>query len=167
MACRSDGAAIIHSVWREKQSSTASPSVVKSFPVCRAINPEHYAIRCAAAQDYEAFYTKEIEFRRLMAYPPFAALASVIARGTNEEEALSRSAALGRLLQPPPEGVRVLGPAAAALARLKNEYRYQMLLKASTRKRLNEILADLRRFAQSEKWNPTSLVIDVDPINML
>ena len=102
-----------------------------------------------------------------MAYPPFAALASVIVRGTNEEEALSRSAALGRLLQPAPEGVRVLGPAAAALARLKNEYRYQMLLKASTRKRLNEILADLRRFAQADKWTPTSLVIDVDPVTLL
>jgi len=133
----------------------------------QTINPEHYAIRCAAAQDYEAFYAKEIEFRRLMAYPPFAALASVIVRGTNEEEALSRSAALGRLLLHPPEGVRVLGPAAAALARLKNEYRYQMLLKASTRKRLNEILADLRRYAQADKWNPTSLVIDVDPVTLL
>src|SRR5258708_19349316 len=99
-----------------------------------------------------------------MAYPAFAALASVIVRGTDEEEALSRSAALGRILQPAPEGVRVLGPAAAALARLKNEYRYQMLLKAATRKRLNEILSDLRRFAAAEKWNPTSLLIDLDPM---
>jgi primosomal protein N' (replication factor Y) len=135
--------------------------------VIQTINPDHYAVRCAAAQDYEAFYTKEIEFRRLMAYPPFAALASVIVRGANEEDALSRSAALGRLLQPPPDGVRVLGPAAAALARLKNEYRYQMLLKAATRARLNEVLTDLRRFAHGEKWNPTSLVIDVDPVTLL
>jgi primosomal protein N' (replication factor Y) len=133
----------------------------------QTINPDHYAIRCAAAQDYEAFYKKEIEFRRSMAYPPFAALANVIVQGRDDEEALSRSAALGRLLQPPPEGVRVLGPAAAALARLKSEYRYQMLLKASSRKRLNETLGELRRFAAAEKWNPTSLVIDVDPMTIL
>jgi len=133
----------------------------------QTINPDHYAVRCAAAQDYEAFYTKEIEFRHSMSYPPFSSLASVIVRGTREEEALSRSAALGRLLQPAPEGVRVLGPAAAAMARLKNEYRYQMLVKASTRKRLAAVLADLRRYAQAEKWNAASLVIDVDPMSLI
>jgi len=133
----------------------------------QTINPDHYAIQCAAAQDYQAFYEKEIHFRRALTYPPFAALANVIVQGRDDEEALSRSAALGRVLQPAPEGVRVLGPAAAALARLKNEYRYQMLLKAATRKRLNQILGDLRRFAASEKWPPTSLVIDVDPVTLL
>ena len=46
----------------------------------QTVNPDHYAIRCAAAQDYEAFYSKEIEFRRLMSYPPFAALANVVVR---------------------------------------------------------------------------------------
>jgi len=61
----------------------------------------------------------------------------------------------------------VMGPAAAAMARIKNEYRFQMLLKAATRKRLNQVLGDLRRFTTAEKWNPTSLVIDVDPMTLL
>ena len=133
----------------------------------QTVNPDHYAIRFAAEQDYEKFYAKEIEFRRLMHYPPFGALANVIVRGTREEEALARSAALGRLLNPAPEGVKILGPAAASLARLKNEYRYQMLIKTSSRKRLNEILGQVRGFAAAEKWNPTSLVIDVDPMTIL
>jgi primosomal protein N' (replication factor Y) (superfamily II helicase) len=133
----------------------------------QTINPDHYAIQCAAAQDYQAFYEKEIHFRRALTYPPFAALANIIVQGRDEEEALSRSAALGRVLQPAPEGVRVLGPAAAAVARIKSEYRFQMLLKAATRKRLNQILCELRRFAAAEKWNPTSLVIDVDPMTLL
>jgi primosomal protein N' (replication factor Y) len=133
----------------------------------QTINPDHYAIVCAAAQDYEKFYTKEIEFRRLLAYPPFGALANVIVRGRQEEEALSRSASLGRLLAPAPEGVRVLGPAPAPVARLKNEYRYQMLVKASSRKRLNELLGEIRRFAASEKWPAASLALDVDPMTLL
>ena len=133
----------------------------------QTINPDHYAIQCAAAQDYETFYEKEIEFRRALSYPPFTALANIIVQGRNEEEALSRSAALGRLLQPAPEGVRVMGPAPAPVARIKNEYRYQMLLKTATRKRLNEILGDLRRFAAAEKWSATALVIDVDPMTLL
>src|SRR5258706_2963700 len=88
----------------------------------QTINPDHYAVECTAAQDYEAFYKKEIEFRRAMSYPPFAALANVMVRATHEEDALTRSAALARLLQPAPEGVRVLGPAVGAVAKLKNEF---------------------------------------------
>ena len=130
-------------------------------------NPDHYAVRGAAAQDYEAFYRKEIEFRRLLNYPPYAEMANVIIRGSNEADALERSTEMGLLMQPAPEGVKVMGPAAAAVARIKNEYRYQMLLKAATRKRLNQVLGDLRRFAHNEKWNATSLMIDVDPITLM
>jgi primosomal protein N' (replication factor Y) len=133
----------------------------------QTINPDHYAVRCAAAQDYEAFYTKELEFRRMMSYPPFGVMANIIVRGARQEEALERSAALARLIGPAPEGVRVMGPAAAALARLKNEYRYQMLLKSASRKRLNEIVGELRRFAAGEKWGAGALVADIDPVTLL
>jgi len=95
------------------------------------------------------------------------ALASVMVRGTRDEEALARSASLGRLLNPAPEGVRVMGPAAAAVARIKNEYRYQMLLKSADRKQLNRILGEIRRFAAAEKWSATALAIDVDPVTLL
>ena len=64
----------------------------------QTINPDHYAIRCAAEQDYEEFYAKEIEFRRLMSYPPFRRAGERDGAGAREEEALERSAALGRLL---------------------------------------------------------------------
>jgi primosomal protein N' (replication factor Y) len=133
----------------------------------QTINPDHYAIQYAASQNYEAFYKKEIEFRRAMSYPPFGALANVWVRAPSEEEAMARSGALARSIQPAPEGVRVLGPAAAAMVRLKNEYRYQMLLKSASRKRLNEVLQRLRGFALEEKWNATALVIDVDPVTMM
>jgi primosomal protein N' (replication factor Y) len=133
----------------------------------QTITPDHYAIQCAAEQDYEKFYRKEIEFRRLMYYPPFGALANIIVRSTNEEDALSRSAALGRLLSPAPEGVRVMGPAPSPVLRVKSEYRYQMLLKTSSRKRLGELLSQIRRFAAAEKWGPANLAIDVDPMTLL
>jgi primosomal protein N' (replication factor Y) (superfamily II helicase) len=133
----------------------------------QTIQPEHYAIQCAAEQDYEKFYRKEIEFRRLMYYPPFGAMANVVIRSTNEEDALARSAALGRLLNPAPEGVRVMGPAAAPVLRVKSEYRYQVLLKSAGRKRLSEVLGEVRRFAAAEKWGSANLAIDVDPMTLL
>ena len=133
----------------------------------QTINPDHYAIQCAAEQDYEKFYRKEIEFRRALHYPPFGAMASIVVRSANEEDALARSAALGRLLSPAPEGVRVMGPAPAPVLRVKSEYRYQVLLKTSSRKRLSEMLGDVRRFAAAEKWGPANLAIDVDPMTLL
>jgi len=102
-----------------------------------------------------------------MYYPPFGALANIIVRSTSEEDALARSAALGRLLNPAPEGVRVMGPAAAPVLRVKSEYRYQMLLKTASRKRLSEVLGEVRRFATAEKWGPANLAIDVDPMTLL
>ena len=77
------------------------------------------------------------------------------------------SAELGRLLDPAPEGVKVLGPAEAPVPKLKSEFRYQLLLKAVNRKRLNEVLRDLQRFAHDHKWRSTALVIDVDPLTLL
>ena len=63
-------------------------------------NPEHYAIRFASEQNYDGFYAKEIQFRKLMRYPPFSALANVLVRSQKQEEALKMSAELGRLLDP-------------------------------------------------------------------
>ncbi|HYL34416.1 MAG TPA: primosomal protein N' [Bryobacteraceae bacterium] len=133
----------------------------------QTINPEHYAIRFASEQNYAGFYAKEIQFRKLMRYPPFSALANVLVRSQKQEDALARSTELGRLLDPAPEGLKVLGPAEAPVPKLKSEFRYQLLLKAASRKRLNETLRDLQKFAREQKWNPTSLVIDVDPLTLL
>ncbi len=118
----------------------------------QTINPEHYAIRFASEQNYDGFYEKEIQFRKLMRYPPFAALANVLVRSQKQEEALAMSTELGRMLDPAPEGLKVLGPAEAPVPKLKSEFRYQLLIKAVDRKRLNETLRDLRRFAQQRKW---------------
>lgn len=133
----------------------------------QTINPDHYAIRYASKQDYLGFYEKELQFRRFMRYPPFAALANVLVRSVKQEDAHRMATELGYMLTPAPENIKVLGPAEAPVARLKTEYRYQLLIKSASRKRLNELLNQIRRFAAEHKWNATSLVIDVDPITLL
>jgi primosomal protein N' (replication factor Y) len=102
-----------------------------------------------------------------MRYPPFAALANVVVRHEKQETALKMSAEIGRLLDPAPEGIKVLGPAEAPVQRLHNEFRYQLLIKASNRKSLTEHLNRIRHHGLEQKWNPTSLVIDVDPLTLL
>jgi primosomal protein N' (replication factor Y) len=133
----------------------------------QTINPDHYAIRFAAAQDYELFYKKELEFRRLMRYPPFSALANLLVRSSSQEEALRMAGELGHLLTPPPENLKILGPAEAPVPRLKSEFRYQLLIKAGSRKVLKETLEAVRQFAAGHNWKATALVIDVDPLTLL
>lgn len=135
--------------------------------VIQTLNPDHYAVRFAAQQDYDDFYKKEIEFRKWLRYPPFAALANVLVRAEKQEEALRMADQLGFVVNPAPPGIRVMGPAEAPVLRLKNEFRYQILLKAANRPLLREVLNDLRRFAEKEKWSATALVIDVDPISLM
>ena len=53
------------------------------------------------------------------------------------------------------------------MPRLKAEFRYQLLIKAASRKRLNETLQMLRQYALEHKWSATALVIDVDPVTLL
>ncbi len=133
----------------------------------QTINPDHYAIRFAAQQSYAEFFEKELEFRRFMKYPPFAAMANVLVRGAKQEEALEMSTALGRHLTPAPENMRILGPAEAPVKRLKAEFRYQLLIKSGSRKGLNALLKKAQEFAKEQKWGATALVIDVDPLTLL
>jgi primosomal protein N' (replication factor Y) len=133
----------------------------------QTIQPEHYAIQFAAHQDFAGFYAKELHFRRQMRYPPFSALANILLRSEKQEDAMRMSSEVAHRLTPPPENVKVLGPAEAPVPRLKNEYRYQLLLKAAGRRVLNETLHDLRRYALERKWSPVALVIDVDPLTLL
>jgi primosomal protein N' (replication factor Y) len=133
----------------------------------QTINPDHYAVRMAAAQDYGAFYEKELAFRRAMSYPPFSAMANLMVRAEKKELALRLSGELGMLLTPPPEKLRVLGPAEAPVPRLKAEYRYQLLIKSASRVALNALLQKVRAFALEHKWPATALVIDVDPLSLM
>jgi primosomal protein N' (replication factor Y) len=144
----------------------AGRGAVPGIVLIQTINPDHYAVRIAAAQDYQAFYEKELAFRRMMRYPPFSAMANVLVRSEKKEMAMRLSSELGLLLTPPPEKLRVMGPAEAPVARVKNEYRYQFLIKAASRTALNELLQRIRWFALERKWGATALVIDVDPLSL-
>src|SRR5215831_12428478 len=74
----------------------------------QTINPDHYAVRLAAEQNYTAFFEKELQFRRFMRYPPFSAMANLLVRAPEQENALRMSTELGRHLMPPPENMRLL-----------------------------------------------------------
>jgi primosomal protein N' (replication factor Y) (superfamily II helicase) len=129
--------------------------------------PEHYAIQLAARQDYLTFFEKEMQFRRLLQYPPFTALASILVRDTKIENAIRWSRQLSAFLAPQESrGVKVLGPAAAPLARLKREYRFQFLLKAPKRAQLTRAVTELLAFSEEKEIPPKAVLVDVDPLSL-
>ena len=129
--------------------------------------PEHYAIQLASRQDYLAFFERELQFRRLLHYPPFTALASVLVRDTKIENAIRWSRRLSAFLAPQESrGVKVLGPAAAPLARLKREYRFQFVLKALKRAQLTRTLSELLLFSEKEEIPAKAVLVDVDPLSL-
>jgi primosomal protein N' (replication factor Y) len=133
----------------------------------QTINPDHYAIRFAAQQDYTGFFEKELQFRRFMKYPPFAAMANILVRAAKQEDALRMSTELGLHIALPADNLKIMGPAEAPVQRLKAEYRYQILIKSASRKDLNALLRKAQDFARAQKWGATALVIDVDPLTLL
>jgi len=126
---------------------------------------EHYAVQYAAQQDFSAFYEKELRFRSWMRYPPYSALANVLVRSDKLDETLAWSGILGRWLESTHhEGIRVLGPAAAPILRLKRDYRYHFLLKTESREKLNALLRAMLAHAAQQKIPRTQLIIDVDAL---
>ena len=129
--------------------------------------PEHYAIQHAAQQNYVSFYEKEAHFRRVLHYPPFTALANVLVRDRKIENAIRWSRALAGYFAPFEErGVKVLGPAAAPLARLRRDYRFQFVLKSPQRAALSKALAGCLDFCAAKEIPETAILVDVDPTSL-
>jgi primosomal protein N' (replication factor Y) len=126
---------------------------------------DHYAVQYAARHDFVGFYEKELQFRRWMHYPPYSALANVLVRSRKLDEVFEWSGVLGQWFERARhEGVRVLGPAAAPILRLKQDYRYHFVLKSDSREKLNALLRALLVQASEQKIPRTQLIVDVDAV---
>jgi len=127
--------------------------------------PDHYAVQYAAQHDFIGFYEKELRFRSWMHYPPYSSLVNVILRSDKLDDVLKWSGILGRWFDNTRhEGVRVLGPAAAPIQRLKRDYRYHFILKSTSREKLNGLLRAMLAHAEKDKVPRTNIVVDVDAL---
>ena len=124
---------------------------------------DHYAVQYAAQHDFIGFYEKELRFRSWMHYPPYSSLANVLVRSDNLDDALQWSGKIGKWFDATRhEGVRVLGPAAAPIMRLKRDYRYHFVLKSPSREKLNSTLRAMLAYAVEQKIPRTQVIVDVD-----
>jgi primosomal protein N' (replication factor Y) len=134
--------------------------------IVQTLYPDHYSVQLACRQDYTAFFDRELDFRRKMHYPPMVSMINLIVRSRTYSGAMDDAAGIAQRLRGDAErsGMRVLGPAPAPLGKLRGEYRAQLLIKGSHRKRMREaLLAAIAARPELQR----RVVVDVDPISVL
>jgi primosomal protein N' (replication factor Y) len=128
--------------------------------------PHHYSIRAARDQDYRRFIARELKLRRELMYPPFSQMALVRIEGTDPGCVSREAAQIAKQLAmyAKPETMRVLGPAPAPIERIRQRYRWQVLVKALERRDLRAALGPV--ISPQARYD-VRVSVDIDPVSML
>jgi primosomal protein N' (replication factor Y) len=134
--------------------------------------PDHYVMQFLVGHDYQGFFNAESEFRRTLNYPPYGRLINLRLDGPKAAQVESQAKALAAALRQLHsrtekfrEQIEVLGPAPAPIEKLRNRFRWQLLLKGKQSSALLDFARQARQIAP--KSRSVRLHIDVDPYSML
>jgi primosomal protein N' (replication factor Y) len=132
--------------------------------VIQTYHPDHYAVQAALRHLDQQFADEEMRFRRLFHYPPYSRLILLLIRNANKSQGWQRAQQLGSRLEAHPDAsdIRILGPVAAPLERLKGQWRFQILLRGPSGTRLRRLV---RSVVGDEPHK--DLAIDVDPLDLM
>jgi primosomal protein N' (replication factor Y) len=132
--------------------------------------PGHHSLIAAAAHDYASFAPEELENRRDAGYPPFVRLVALRFEGPEFERtgALAESLAERVRAVSTTSGVVLRGPAPAPLERLRDRYRWQLIVSATSTRALHDVVRAIQAaWRASSEARTIRLVVDVDPVSML
>jgi primosomal protein N' (replication factor Y) len=133
--------------------------------ILQTFTPEHYAIQAAARHDYLAFYEQEIRAREELRYPPFSSLVRLVVADSQADAARAKIHAVHEIVAPlaAAQGIELLGPTTAPLARLNGKYRWHLMLKSESDDALQSLLTEaLPRLRRLSGWS-----LDVDPLTLM
>ena len=136
--------------------------------IVQTYNPDNFAIECSKKQDYNIFYETEIELRKQLKYPPFCDIISVGLTDTDENKIKIISAKLyksiNELIKKYKLGVMIYKPLPCPIDKIKNKYRWRIILKG----KLNNALIDIINFSIENVNNKsTRIIVDTNPTNLL
>lgn len=148
---------------RAGRGSEAGEVVIQTY------NPKHYSIVTAKNQDYEAFYEAEIAARKLLSYPPVSHMAVMLLTGAKEEMVEKIAAYLAALIQKAPiDGLQMIGPANATIAKVNDIYRKVIYLKHKEYDRLVELKDSIELFCKDRAdMKQINITFDFNPMNGL
>ena len=137
--------------------------------IIQTYNPDHYAIEDVKLNDYFTFYQKEMNYRKLGKYPPYYFLINFTISHQNMKKVMEASKHIHQiLLQHLSDKVLVLGPSPAALSRINNEYRFQILIKYKSEPQLHNALKYLDDYYRDKYVKEKlALKIDINPQMMM
>ena len=146
--------------------------------VVQTFNPDHYSITYAALHDYEGFAKKELEYRRQLYYPPYGRMARIILRGIKEDSVKEASIDIAGKLKDAiklndrtprsdlhKKEVEIMGPAPALITKVKDKYRWHIIVRANSSEKIHTILKSIE--SESRKSKKVQIIIDVDPYMLL
>ncbi|NIT14379.1 MAG: primosomal protein N' [Candidatus Dadabacteria bacterium] len=143
----------------------------KGKVLIQTLNPENSVIEFAARQDSVNFLKTELKLRSALGYPPFTRLINVKFTGKRENEVsatarLTRSLASKILGRFPLDSIKILGPSEAPLFKIKNKYRWQLLIKSENQNEIHKFMRGLQKAIRLADF-PTNVVVsvDVDPLS--
>ena len=137
--------------------------------IVQTYTPEHSAIVHAKNHDYKGFYNDEIKIRKAMNYPPFCELVSIVISATNEAMAMRYANRAAKkigasLKKDATQKTLLLGPSAASLSKIKDKYRYSIVIKCEDADGLNDILkAFIADASKDENRKYVSVSVDKNP----
>ncbi len=131
-------------------------------------DPEHAAIVLATKHDVPGFIERELADRRELGYPPFSRVALVRVDDPEEAVALAACTSLAEVARAAAKGtsVEVLGPAPAPIARLRDRFRFRVMLKSPDRPALRKTLLAIEH-ARGSLGRTVRASIDVDPMQLM
>ena len=135
-------------------------------------SPSHYVFDFVKEHDFTKFSEKEMVIRKQLNYPPFTRMAALeiecLSESVGESAVGKLKMLLMRIIGRNP-AIELMGPSQAALYRIKDKYRWHILLRAKKAQTLQSILSQLnnRQELKSPVMNKVKFSIDVDPVNLL
>ena len=137
--------------------------------IVQTFNPNHPSIKFALSHDSKAFLKKEIELREMISYPPFSKLVSFKFSGADEAGLIEKIKKFDKLTRTAvsklsPGSVDLLGPSQCPIYKIKNRFRWQMILKSKNMNLLHAFSKNLYERLLSDKGN-IRVSLDVDPMN--
>ena len=114
-------------------------------------SPDHHSIRSAATGDYARFFDQEIQYRRLMDYPPFSRLAEVLLSGENLRTLARESRKIFASVKDLDPRIETWGPALAPVSRIRGKFRVQIILKSKKKRALDRALRESLESVKSKK----------------
>ena len=129
------------------------------------VSPDHPAIVAAMNHDYEGFAASELPEREMLGYPPYGRMARLVIRGPVDKVTLAVADDLAAKVRGACGEVRVIGPAPCTIAKLRNLFRFHILVVAPNRETLRTALAPLAgklKLPEDVQW-----IVDIDPMDMM